>query len=711
MSYKLFILVSIIGLAGCMALTKGLAFPDIRVDNLRCEGIVDPLGIDMDQPRLGWKLRSQQRGQCQTAYHILVASDLGRLASDEVDLWDSGKVSSEESVRIPYAGKTLASSQRVFWKVRVWDKDGRPSAWSKSASWTMGLLSAQDWQGARWITDKDLLGQARAALGYKSEDATDVNTVKWVQIDLGEVRPIIGVRLHALRHTVPERLGFPRRFRVEAADNPEMRDCLMVFDQTGRDYPNAWTNLIEIRPTGPVSARYVRITATGLRTIQGQTCLAFSQIEVLSDGKNVAQGRKVTASDSVEQAPWAAAAAVDGLGIPGTNPYANSTLRLRRPFEVRPGLRRAVVHLCGLGHYEMSINGTRSGEGLLTPGWTAYDKTCLYDTHDVTSMLRPGANAVGLTLAGGMYNVQEGRYVKFVGPFRPLTAIGLIRLEYNDGTLDAVVTDDSWQVAAGPITFSNMFGGEDYDARLEQPGWDRPGFDTAKWRQAVAYAGPGGRLQGATHASPPFRAFEVLKATATREIRPGVTVYDLGQNASIMIRMRVRGPAGTKVKVIPAELVRNDGTVDRGSCGGGEASWNYTLAGRTDGEDWAPRFFYHGSRYLQVECKAPEGRGTAGRGIHRRPCHPLGFAASRGVRLFERPVQPHPPAGAMGTAEQPGPRHHRLPAPRASGLAGAVPPQWSGTPVRMGPDPALYQDLWRHGRRTAGQRPGARHRA
>jgi len=472
----------------------------------------------------------------------------------------------------------------------------------------MGLLSGRDWRGARWITDKDLLDQERAALGYKSEDTDDPNEVKWVQIDLGQVLPVDRVRLHALRHTVPERLGFPRRFRVEVANDPAMQDARVVSDQTGRD-SNVWTSLIEVRPAGPVSGRYVRVTATRLRTTQGQTCLALSQIEVLSDGDNVAVGRKVTASDSVEKTPWSAAAVVDGLGVPKANPHANRGLRMRRAFDVRPGLCRAVVHVCGLGHYEMSMNSSRVGEGLLTPGWTAYDKTCLYDTHEVTSLLRPGSNAVGLTLACGMYNVQAGRYVKFIGPFRPLTAIGLIRLDYEDGTTETVVTDDAWKVSAGPITFSNVFGGEDYDARLEQPGWDGPGFDAAGWAQAATYAGPGGKLEGATRASPPLRAFEVLKPVAHRPIRPGVEVYDLGQNASIMIRMRVRGPAGSTVKVIPAELVRADGSVDRGSCGGGEASWNYTLAGRQGPESWEPRFFYHGSRYLQVERRAPGGGG------------------------------------------------------------------------------------------------------
>jgi alpha-L-rhamnosidase len=601
------LLASFAAAVGAQAAERAAGSASFAPSNLRCDYIVNPLGVDSIPPRLSWRLVSSTRGERQTAYRVLVASSPDRLAKNQGDLWDSSRVASDEAAHIPYAGQTLISSQQVFWKVRLWDKDGRPSPWSEPASWTMGVLTPADWKGARWISDPELLRRARGALGFKSQDTTNQAEVKWVQLDFGSLQPIDLVRLHAVRHTVAERLGFPRRFKVEAAVNPDMSGAVMIADQTAQDYRNAWASLIELKPASPVHARYLRITATLLRIFEGKGCPAFSQLEVRSGATNIAVGAKVTVSDSVEQAPWSTAAVVDGLGVPGTNPRANSTLLLRREFTARPGLRRAIAHVSGLGHYEMSVNGTRVGDALLTPGWTAYDRTCLYDTHDITSLLHGGVNAVGLTLGSGMYNVQEGRYLKFVGPFRPLSTIGLIRLEYKDGSSDFVVTDGTWRVAAGPITFSSVYGGEDYDARIEPAGWDRPVFNAAQWRTAAEFAGPGGVLRGVSQASPPFRAHETLKPIAIRELRPGVAVYDLGQNASIMIRLRVRGPAGTKIKVIPAELVASDGSVDRGSCGGGEASWNYTLAGRVEGESWTPKFFYHGSRYLQVERTVAEG--------------------------------------------------------------------------------------------------------
>jgi len=140
---------------------------------------------------------------------------------------------------------------------------------------------------------------------------------------------------------------------------------------------------------------------------------------------------------------------------------------------------------------------------------------------------------------------------------------------------------------------------EDYDARLEPKGWDRPGFDASAWQRAQVVDGPGGRLRGLSCAAPPIKAFDVLKPIRVRSLREGVAVYDLGQNAAIMPRLRVKGPAGSSVTIIPAELTDPNGAADRSSCGGrrGSVYWKYTLAGGAS-EVWLPRFFYQGCRFL-----------------------------------------------------------------------------------------------------------------
>ena len=614
---------ALLAAAGCVP----SRWSDLEVVRLRCDFDREPLGVDAAQPRLSWQLRASRRDVGQSAYEVLVATAPEVLARDQGDLWESGRVASDESVDIPYQGRALASAQEVFWKVRVWDRRGRVTSWSPVAQWTMGLLAsgpapatpsagsgAAGWQ-AQWITDPDLFRWRRPVYGYHSEETTDPAAVKWVQLDLGAPKAIARVTLHALRYGVVEGLGFPRKFKVEISDDPSFASGTVVADFSQKEFPNPWLRRIDLPVAPAVTGRYLRLTANGLRVEDGKACLALSQIEVisalqletLSGGENVAVGAAVTASDSWERGPWSVRALTDGLGVPWTNPRANATLLLRREFPVRPGLRRALIFVCGLGQYQLTVNGQPGGSPAVAPGWTDFAKTCLYDTLDITRLLQPGANAVGLDLAGGMYNVQEGRFVKFVTPFRPLTAIAEIRLEYEDGSVDTVGTDARWRLARGPVTFANMYGGEDDDARLEPAGWDRPGFDDAHWAPAAAWAGPGGALRGHSYAAPPVRDFETLTPVASHEVGPGVTVYDLGQNAAVMLRLKVRGPSGAVVRVVPAELLAAGGSVDRSSVGArGPAWWQYTLSGRGE-ETWAARFFYHGCRYLQVECVASPG--------------------------------------------------------------------------------------------------------
>ena len=169
-----------------------------------------------------------------------------------------------------------------------------------------------------------------------------------------------------------------------------------------------------------------------------------------------------------------------------TSPTETETLLLRRAFDVRAGLARAVVHVSGLGQYELTLNGRKIGSDLLSPGWTNYNKTSLYDTFDVTAALHTGRNGVGMFLGHGMYHVvRRNRFAKFTGSFGPLRAILHLRLEYADGTTAFVGTDGSWRVHAGPITYSSIYGGEDHDARLEQRGWDTAAFDDKAWSAPV----------------------------------------------------------------------------------------------------------------------------------------------------------------------------------------------------------------------------------
>ncbi len=251
-------------------------------------------------------------------------------------------------------------------------------------------------------------------------------------------------------------------------------------------------------------------------------------------------------------------------------------------------IKKAVVFVCGLGQFELSLNGAKVGNHFLDPGWTNYRKTCLYVPFDVAASVHPGRNALGVMLGNGMYNVKGGRYVKFKGSFGEPKLILQMRLDYADGTSDLVVSDATWKTAHSPITFSCIYGGEDYDARLEQPGWDTPDFDDAQWKAAQIVDGPGGVLR--ISEAPPVTVADTLSAAAYKRTGDGTYWLDLGQNLSARPFITVHGIAGQSVKIEVSELP--------------DAPWKghsytYTLKGSGD-EVFRPRFTYFGFQYLFI---------------------------------------------------------------------------------------------------------------
>lgn len=295
-----------------------------------------------------------------------------------------------------------------------------------------------------------------------------------------------------------------------------------------------------------------------------------------------------------------------------SSPERVENLLLRHEFAVGPGLRRALAHVSGLGQFELFLNGEKSDPGLLAPGWTDYDKTILYDSLEVTELLREGANALGLSLGNGMFHVvrPEGRFAKFVGSYGQQRAILQLRLEYEDGRVEFVTSGGDWKWHAGPITFSGIFGGEDFDARRVTEGWKRPGFEDEGWQPVELHDGGLGKLRGHDRAAEPIGVIETREVVEVRDLGGGAWLYDFGQEAPFIPRLKVRGPEGSVVRLTGGERVHEDGTIDRATMGGahrGSAWWQYTMGGGGE-ETWFPQFYYLGSRYLHVECRpANEG--------------------------------------------------------------------------------------------------------
>ncbi|TLM89777.1 family 78 glycoside hydrolase catalytic domain [Hymenobacter jeollabukensis] len=277
---------------------------------------------------------------------------------------------------------------------------------------------------------------------------------------------------------------------------------------------------------------------------------------------------------------------------------------LRKDFTIKKKLRRATAYVCGLGQFELHLNGQKVGDHFLDPAWTKFDQHAQYVTFDVTGQLRKGNNAVGVMLGNGFYYVPpvKGRFRKLKAAFGLPKLLCRLQLDYQDGTQDNVISDASWQTAPGPVTFSSIYGGEDYDARREQPGWDAPRFKATGWKPVLLVDGPA-RLDA--QQAEPLRVHEQFQPRRVSQPQPGRFVYDFGQNASGIVELQVQGRAGDTVRLAPAELLNAGGLVTQKNSGG---PYYFTYVLRGSGvETWRPRFSYYGFRYAQLEGGVPAG--------------------------------------------------------------------------------------------------------
>ena len=265
-----------------------------------------------------------------------------------------------------------------------------------------------------------------------------------------------------------------------------------------------------------------------------------------------------------------------------------------------------MAYICGLGHFEMSINGEKTGDHFLDPGWTQYSKHALYVSFDITRQLKQGENAVGVMLGNGFYYIPGERYRKLTGAFGYPKMICRVKIEYADGSTENIISDASWKTAPSPIIFSSIYGGEDYDAKLEQANWNKPGFDESGWKNALTTNGPASlEAQDAT----PLKIMQNFTPIKQTMLRPGVWVYDLGQNFSGIPNIHVTGKKGDTVRIIPAELINEDGSANQESSGG-PCYYKYILKGEGT-ETWHPLFSFYGFRYLQVEAAVPANEANA----------------------------------------------------------------------------------------------------
>lgn len=300
---------------------------------------------------------------------------------------------------------------------------------------------------------------------------------------------------------------------------------------------------------------------------------------------------------------------VPGIHAPGSIKEHKNTVSgnhvlplLRKNFAISKPVKRATAFITGLGQYELHINGTKVGDQFMAPGWTNYDKRVMYNVLDVTSQLTNGNNAIGVMLGNGFYNVPNERYRKTLLAYGNPKMIMKLLVEYTDGTKSEVITDNSWKTAPGPITFSSIYAGEEYNATHEQDGWDKASFNDGAWKTAVIVKAPGGKLVAET--GTPVKVMASFAAQKTEKNSDTTVLVDFGQNASGIIRITLRGEKGQVVRIFPGELVDEEKRVNQ-KHSGKPYCYSYTLKG-TGEEVWEPRFSYYGFRYAEVSHAAPD---------------------------------------------------------------------------------------------------------
>jgi alpha-L-rhamnosidase len=455
---------------------------------LRCEAIVNPLGIDVLQPRLSWKMEekpegrdqnaetggqnsksSSPRGVRQTAYQIVVN-----------DAWDSGKVASDASVNVEYAGKPLESGRRYTWKVRVWDQDGKPTSWSANAHWTMGLLRPEDW------------------------------TAKWISTEVSEPAPASGGTLKILKATYVAKDGTGSAdvtARVAAKVKDGGLSLIVQPDQLGGDpVPN---HAKELRVEYEFNGKKLSAAAADFRTL--------------------------TLPPRTSRVP-----------APLDEPY------IRRTFTLDAVPRSALATVNVLGFYELYVNGARVGTDVLSPALSNYHKRSLYVTYDLLPYLRKGRNCIGLWTGRGWYwKVLDGRPNPAVKHDSAIARVQLDMVVNGKPVRIGTGPDWRCKASGRSIlgTWSwNAMGGELVDARLEDPKWADPASNDASWYPVTVVPAPA--IPAEAQKCPPTRVIKTLPAVDCVSSQSGRYELDFGSNLTGWLRLRMRGlKAGDEIVI------------------------------------------------------------------------------------------------------------------------------------------------------------------
>jgi alpha-L-rhamnosidase len=607
----------VVAAVSAVMFTLGASAQSMKPVKLECEALSTPLGMDAKQPLLSWKIQESRPGARQSAYQIQVGSTEEMLASGKGDVWDSGRIESDNSRGVPYGGPALEPSKRYYWRVLVWDQNAKASAPSEPSWWETGLLNQENWK-AQWI-------------GYEEPELRQVREsgAMW----------ITNTDTEAPKET--EKTNHDFRFHFDLA-KAVRRGVLYV---TGQDSAGAWINGKQVLQPEPLppwrqmpwKTYTIRDVSDALRG--GKNILAIEIVRYSTTGSrgphNVAQTPMsavlyVEASDGAvelfKSSPKSWRAALNASGnwqagefddtswkeairyVPPTsgfetaemgNPWPTGAVKsLRRTFEVAKPVASARIYATALGAYKVSMNGQSVGNEILAPGWTDFRERVIYQAYDVTAYVKPGKDAVGALLAPGWYStpLQWFRQGYNYGKTPPALRAQL-RIEYTDGTVDWIMTDEKWKADISPILTAEIYDGETYDGRRTQANWDTGTFNDSQWKP-VEIVQPKA-IEILWQYFQPIRAEKTLEAKKVTNPAAGVYIFDFEQNLSGVARIRASGPAGTDVKLRFAEVLNPDGSLYVDNLRTAKATDHFILAG-SGIEQFEPSFTFHGFRYVEV---------------------------------------------------------------------------------------------------------------
>ena len=624
------------------------------VGSLRTEYLETPLGIDEPRPLFSWQMSSDRIGAAQTAYRVLVAE--GEDALEEgVYVYDSGTVASRQSLNVPYRGRALEGMTRYFWKVLVTDDTG--TVLESEPSWFETGLMNEGWSRAEWIGSEavgvsryrtffNILYDVRIPEGSRSAvfaySVKDEDNFITAGIELGrnggasfsvdycvdgDMRHLATVDISDIvtsenaheTHSVELKVSTPgyhlKSNLIVLVDGKMLRPSEGVPGGPAVENVssgNPCQMVITPYPDGEYITDWARLHSIGFRQPRGHKAV-FSNIRITEDNWNTLLYADPQLTHEV--------AGTGRLDV--WEPYGKvSAPMLRRNVDITKPVKSARLYVTARGIYEFYINGSRVGNDWFNPGWTDYRYRIMYNTYDITGMLRPGSNGFGAMLGSGWYsdlNIFTSAYVDPYGIRQSMLA--KIVIDYEDGTRDVIVSDGSWKkYDHGPVVRNGFQFGEDYDARKEVDGWKDGGFDDSSWDAADIFEKPAPTVQIQAYVGLPIRNNITLDAVSVTEPVKGVFVYDFGQNVVGVPRLEgMKGCAGQVVNLRYGEMIYPEtiptdpvepytremyeemrGQVYVENYRGAISIDNYIMRGNPGGETYQPVFTDHGFRYVSV---------------------------------------------------------------------------------------------------------------